>query len=104
MCVIGGILLFASGAVIGGGALMYNQRSVRKATERLQRENDHLRNSAWRDRLDYETARAYRQGYYEGTRNPMSDVERLADTIERKNIDFRTPRQKGGTRREQTPK
>ena len=90
MNIIGGILLFVAGLAVGGGLVVYNRVSVQNATGQLRKENERLKQSAWVDRLDYETNRAYQEGYKEGRRNPMSDVERLADTLERKKMDFRT--------------
>lgn len=93
MSVFGGIMLFAAGVALGGGAVKFNRWCVESQTSQLRRENEHLRNSAWQDRLEYETDRAWRKGYHEGRKSPMSDVERLADTLEERHIDFRTVRE-----------
>lgn len=93
MSVIGGIMLFAAGIAVGGGAVKFNRWCVESQTSQLRKENEHLRTSAWKDRLEYETDRAYRNGYHEGRKSPMSDVERLADTLEERRIDFRTVRE-----------
>lgn len=90
MSVIGGVLLFVAGTAMGAGAVMYNRRSVEAQTRQLRRENEHLKQSAWRDRLEYESDKAFRRGYYEGRKSPMSDVERLGDTLESRRVDFRT--------------
>lgn len=90
MSVFGGIMLFAAGVATGGGLILYNQFSVANQTSQLRRENEHLKQSAWKDRLEYESDRAYRKGYNEGRKSPLSDVERLAETLESRHIDFRT--------------
>ena len=93
MSVFGGIVLFAAGIAVGGGAVKFNRWCVESQTSQLRRENEHLRTSVWQDRLEYETDRAWRKGYREGRKSPMSDVERLADTLEKRKIDFRTVRE-----------
>lgn len=85
--------MFAAGVATGAGAVIFNRWSVESLTCQLRRENEHLKQSAWKDRLEYESERAYRKGYYAGRKSPMSDVERLADTLERGHIDFRTVRE-----------
>lgn len=96
MSVIGGILLFGAGLVVGGGAVVYNHRSILRETDKLRRENGNLKNSAWEDRLQYETDRAYRKGYKDGRMSPANDAERFAHMIEERNIDFRA---QGGKKR-----
>lgn len=93
MSVFGGIVLFTVGLAAGGGAVMFNRWCVDSKTAQLRRENEHLKSSAWKDRLEFETERAYRKGYKDGRKSPMSDVERLADTLEERNIDFRITRE-----------
>lgn len=93
MSVIGGILLFTAGVAIGGGAVIFNRWSVQRESEQLRRENDHLKDAAWRDRLEYEVDRGYREGYYDGSRSPLSDVEKFADLLERRRIDYHFPKE-----------
>lgn len=102
MSAIGGVILFVAGVIIGGGAVKYNRWCVESQTSQLRRENEHLRTSAWQDRLEYETDKAWNKGYREGRKSPMSDVERLADTLEERHIDFRTVRE--GSKHGQTAK
>lgn len=102
MSVIGGVLLFAAGTAMGAGAVIFNRRSVEAQTWQLRRENEHLKQSAWKDRLEYESDKAFRRGYYEGRKNPMTDIERLADTLESRRVDFRVTRE--GTTNGQAPK
>ena len=66
MSVFGGILLFVSGVATGSGAIILHQRDVKRESARLRRENEHLKTSAWNDRLEFETYRAYGDGYYDG--------------------------------------
>ena len=70
MSVIGGVLLFVAGTAMGAGAVMYNRRSVEAQTRQLRRENEHLKQSAWRDRLEYESDKAFRRGYSPLRKNP----------------------------------
>lgn len=92
MSTIGGILLFVAGLACGGSAVAYNQYSIKNAIKGLQKENDHLKESSWKDRLDYETNRAYGKGYHDGRRVPISDVERFAETLDGGNFEFRMQR------------
>jgi len=92
MSVIGGILLFVAGMLTGGGAVIFNRRCVQRETEPLRAENNKLWNIHNEDEATRRADYAYRKGYSAGRKNPISDVERLADTIERHNIDFRTNR------------
>lgn len=92
MTVFGGVLLFVSGVIVGGGAVAYNHYSVRRATSGLRKENERLKDAAWKDAVVYKEDRAYREGYEKGRRSPLSDVEKLADTMERRGVDFRGPR------------
>ena len=93
MSVFGGIMLFAAGVAVGSGAVIMNQREVRRSSDQLRRENEHLKASAWNDRLEFEAYKAYGEGYYDGSRNPMSDVERFADFLERRKVDYRFPKE-----------
>lgn len=100
MGVFGGILVFVLGVAAGLAAAAGITILVQRLMSQLKRENKHLKESAWRDRLEYETDKAYRTGYSRGYRkgraNPLSDVERLAATIQEKRMDFRGPASKGG--------
>ena len=93
MSVIGGILLFTAGAALGGGAVIFNRYCIRRETEPLRRENEHMRDSAWSDLVKYRSDEAYREGYYDGSRHPLSDVEKFADLLERHKIDYRFPKE-----------
>lgn len=93
MSVFGGIMLFVGGVVTGSGAIILHQRDVRHESMQLRRENEHLKNSAWNDRLEFEAYKAYGEGYYDGSRNPMTDVERFADFLERRNVDYKFPKE-----------
>lgn len=89
MSIIGGIMLFLAGVATGSGAVILYWHGIRKHTAGLRRENSDLKANAWRDRMEYETGKAYRRGYSAGRRNPLSDVERFADTLANRHIDFR---------------
>ena len=99
MGVIGGIIIFVLGVAAGLGAAAGVLILVKRAMSELRKKNRHLEMSAWRDRLEFETDKAYRTGYSRGYRkgraSPMSDVERLAATIEEKRMDFRGPPTRG---------
>lgn len=99
MGVIGGIIIFVLGVAAGLGAAAGVLILVKRAMSELRKKNRHLEMSAWRDRLEFETDKAYRTGYSRGYRkgraSPMSDVERLAATIEEKRMDFRGPSTRG---------
>ena len=94
MSVIGGIIVFVLGVAAGLGAATGVLILVKRAMSELRKKNRHLEVSAWRDRLDFETDKAYRAGYSRGYRkgraSPMNDVERLAATLEDHNVDSRT--------------
>ena len=94
MSVFGGILLFAAGIATGSGLVIANRVNVQRETTQLRRENEHLRNSAWQDKLEYATHKAYRQGYREGRLSPANDAERFAEFVEDRNIDFRGQRRR----------
>lgn len=100
MGVIGGIIIFILGIAAGLGAAAGIYTLIKRALADLRKKNRHLEVSAWRDRLEFETDKAYRAGYSRGYRkgraSPMSDVERLAATIEEKRMDFRGPVTKRG--------
>ena len=95
MSVIGAILIFVIGMAAGLCAAAGIAVLIKRAVTQLRKERDYLRQSAWKDRLEFETDKAYRVGYHRGYRrgraNPLTDVERLADTIREKNMDFRGP-------------
>ena len=94
MSVIGGILLYAVGVATGGGLVIANRINVHRETAQLRRENEHLKSSAWQDRLEYETNKAYTKGYREGRLSPANDAERFAELVEERNIDFRSQRRR----------
>lgn len=100
MSVFGGILIFAFGMAAGLGLAVGICVLVKRALSDLRRRNRHLEVSAWRDRLEFETDKAFRAGYHRGYRkgrtNPITDVERLAATIQEKRMDFRGPARRDG--------
>ena len=104
MGVIGGIMLFVAGVGTGAGLVVANRWNVRHESEPVRRENEHLKDSAWRDRLEYEADRAYREGYYDGSRHPLSDVEKFADLLERRRIDYRFPKDGDANGRRTSPR
>ena len=86
--------MFVTGVATGSGLVIANRMNVKRETTQLRRENEHLRNSAWQDKLEYETHKAYRQGYREGRLSPANDAERFAEFVEERNIDFRGQRRR----------
>lgn len=101
MSVFGGIMLFAAGLAVGGGAVVFNRWTAEAQTSQLRRENEHLKQSAWKDRLEYETDRAWRRGYHEGRTKPMTEAERFVEMMDHGNIDFRGPVRAGKHRRDE---
>jgi len=95
MSVIAGVLLFIAGVMTGGGAVYYNQYSIRQATASLRRENEKLKDSAVEDAMKYTGDRAYRKGFQDGRRNPMTGAEQFAETFEGMRAQF------GGQRKRQ---
>ncbi len=93
MSVIGGVLLFAAGAAIGGGAVAYHKGCVRVVEHRAAREKDALRREVYDVKFRSECDRAYRKGYSDGRADPLSDAEKLARTFSGRKVDVRT--QKG---------
>lgn len=94
MSVFGGIALFTLGVVAGGGAVAFNHKCVKDQTSQLRRENEHLKNSAWLDRIEYSKHKAYARGYRDGRLSPANDAEKFAEFIEENNIDFRGQRRR----------
>lgn len=97
-----GILIFVIGLAAGLAAAAGIAILIQRVMAQLKRENKHLKESAWRDRLEFETSKAYRvgfnRGYQKGRADPLNDVERFAATLKEHNIDFRTgPAKKRGT-------
>ena len=92
MSVIGGIMLFVSGVAVGGGAVIFNHCTIESQTRGLRRENERLKTSAWEDRMEYAQDKAYRRGYSDGRKSPISDVERFADTLEQGGYEFKMKR------------
>ena len=102
MSIIGGILIFVAGVVSGGSLVAYNQYSIHSATSGLRKENERLRESAWTDKLESETSKAYAKGVKDGRKVPLSDVERFADTLNEGGYEFRMTR-RGKHGKEQDP-
>lgn len=94
MSVFGGILLFTLGVAAGGGAVAFNHKCVKDQTSQLRRENEHLKDSAWLDRIEYSKHKAYARGYRDGRLSPANDAEKFAEFIEENNIDFRGQRRR----------
>ena len=97
MGVIGGILVFAVGLAAGLVAAAGIVILIHRIITPIKRENRRLMDCAWKDRLDYETNRAYRvgyrRGYITGRDDPLNDVERFAATLRKHKVDFRTGRE-----------
>lgn len=84
-----------AGLMVGGGAVAYNKACVRKAEQKSETERDGLRREVYDVKFHAECDRAYREGYAEGRKNPLSDIERLAQTFEGRNVKMRTSNRKG---------
>ena len=63
-----GMLIFVLGMGVGGCAVALNQRMVDIRTDRLARENRKLQEKLHRDRVEFECSRAYRRGYFAGSK------------------------------------
>lgn len=94
MSIFGGILLYAAGVATGSGLLITHRIYVERETAPLRRANKHLEECAWRDRLQFETDKAYAEGYKDGRKSPASAAEQFADFVEDRNIDFRGQRRR----------
>ena len=89
MSVVGSVLLFSAGVIVGGGAVVYNKACVRRAEQRTEKERDGLRREVYEVKFRSECDRAYREGYAEGRKNPLSDIERLAQTFDEQKVQVR---------------
>lgn len=65
---IAGMLIFILGALFGGGAFVVLYRMFTTQIEKLRRRNDKLVDQANARHVELERSRAYRKGYYEGSR------------------------------------
>ena len=99
MDVIGGILLFVAGLIVGAGTLALHNREVRrevkKVEDRKNAEITKLRTAYARLQEDAgmlqqtsDCADAYRRGKNAGRAEPMTQAERFAKTFEGKNVKF----------------
>ena len=67
--VVGLVLLFLLGVVLGGLAVIINDQIVNARTEKLEKTNRQLREKIHADRIEYERNKAYRKGYLEGSKD-----------------------------------
>ena len=99
MSVIGGILLFAAGVIVGAGALTLHNMAVKRAVysviakknseiARLRNACSRLRENAGIMQQASDCADAFRRGRSEGRAHPMSDAERFARTFEGRRARF----------------
>lgn len=85
MVVIGGILLFLAGVMVGGGVMAYHRAAMDRATAPLRRENRSLQEDMWQNRLETETEKAWHEGFDRGRKHPVHAVEDFADLLDRHN-------------------
>ena len=89
------ILTYILGVGTGAGLLIANTKSIQRAVaaekarsqqtiERLKREKD----QAWQERDALFREREWNRAYYEGRKSPLSDVEKFADTLEKRRTKF----------------
>ena len=94
MGVIGGILVFVVGLTAGLLAAAGIAILIHRIITPIKQENRRLETCAWEDCLKYQTRKAYQTGYHrgylKGRDDPLTDVERLASTLRKRNVDFRT--------------
>jgi len=99
MSVIGGILLFTAGVIIGAGALYLHNMEVKRAVNTVEaRKNGEiakLRSAYSRLQEDAgilqqasDCADAFRLGKSVGRAHPMSDAEQFARTFEGRRVRF----------------
>ncbi len=100
MTVLGGIAIYAAGVLTGATMVCYNQWSIRKATAKLQRECNYLREKEREQALQ----RAWDQGHdyalAERKPRPQTDAERFAETFEGLHTTFKTPKKGKGEKNE----
>ncbi len=99
MSVIGGILLFTAGVVIGAGALTLHNMEVKRAVQTVEAKKNgeiaKLRSAYSRLQEDAgimqqasDCADAFRRGKSVGRAHPMSDAEQFARTFEGRRVKF----------------
>lgn len=99
MSVIGGVLLFTAGLVVGAGTLTLHNWDVRRAVQRVEgkknAEISKLRSAYTRLQEDAgimqqasDCADAFRRGRTAGRADPMTRAERFAQTFEGKSVKF----------------
>lgn len=66
---VGLVILFLLGVVVGGLAVIVNDQIVNIRTEKLEKTNRQLREKIHVDRIEYERNKAYRKGYLEGSKD-----------------------------------
>lgn len=89
MSVFGGVALFTAGVVIGGSVVAYHSNSIRKIEDKANAEREGLQHRIYEARYEVECDRAYRKGYCDGQRSPLSDAEKLVDTFKGRRVDIR---------------
>ena len=65
---IAGMLFFILGAIFGGSAFAVMYRMFTAQIERLRKRNDKLVDQANAEHVELERSRAYRKGFYEGSK------------------------------------
>ena len=66
------LIMLILGMVLGGLVVVINDRIVEERTARLSRENRKLLAKIHEDRVEYESAAAYRRGFRNGLRQAKS--------------------------------
>ena len=82
-------MLFAAGVVIGGSAMAYHKSSIREVEMDACTEKNNLQHEVYEVKFKAECNRAYRKGYHDGRRDPLSDAEKLADTFKGHRVEIR---------------
>lgn len=96
MSVFGGIMLFAAGAIVGGGTVAWHQSGMNGIRKQAGREREQLQVELFTTKMEAECNRAWQEGYLEGRRKPESDIEAFARTFEGRRVSFRNrPVKKG---------
>lgn len=100
MTILGGIAIYAAGMLTGATMVCYNQWSIKKATTKLQRECNYLRDQERQHAIQDAWNRGHDQAFADRKERPRSDAERFAETFEGLHTTFKTPKKGKGEKNE----
>lgn len=90
MSVIGGILLFAAGAGVGGCAIGCGLMKVQQVKDTAGKQCERLRYELWETKTQSECDRAYQEGFIDGKHSPDTEAEALIRSFGGRNVGFRS--------------